>query len=108
MEKKCSLILDKEFIQYCKLNDIEDVEKLAKETFQKGFALLKYGDPPSAKLSEYNKNEYFSPKIPLYQTPPLINDEKKPVEDTKPPTEVKTPPTPKNPVKSSGNDIYDE
>lgn len=44
MEKKLSLILDKEFIEYCRINNIEDVEKFAKETFNKGFMLLKYGN----------------------------------------------------------------
>lgn len=44
MEKNSYLILDNEFLQYCKLNNIEDVEKLAKETFQRGFTQLKYGN----------------------------------------------------------------
>jgi len=44
-EKNC-LILDKEFLDYCKLNKISDVEKLARETFNKGFAILKYGETP--------------------------------------------------------------
>jgi len=43
MEKKFSLILDKEFIDYCKLNNIEDVEKFAREVFIKGFNITKYG-----------------------------------------------------------------
>ena len=46
MEKKFSLILDKEFIDYCTLNKIEDVEKYAKEVFTKGFNLVKYGSSP--------------------------------------------------------------
>jgi hypothetical protein len=44
-----SLILDDEFIQYCELNDIEDIEKLAKETFNRGFTILKYGSVPSVE-----------------------------------------------------------
>lgn len=48
-----SLILDNEFLQYCKLNNIEDIEKLAKETFNRGFAILKYGMVPSGtKIKE--------------------------------------------------------
>lgn len=48
-----SLILDNEFVQYCKLNNIEDIEKLAKETFDRGFAILKYGMVPSGiKIKE--------------------------------------------------------
>jgi len=48
MEKNNYLILDKEFLSYCKLNKIDDVEKLAKETFARGFMWLKYGSftPP--------------------------------------------------------------
>lgn len=42
-----SLTLDDEFIQYCKLNNIEDIEKLARTTFNRGFAILKYGETPS-------------------------------------------------------------
>lgn len=49
MEKKFTLILDKEFIQYCELNDITDIQKQAKETFARGFALLKYGEIPQGK-----------------------------------------------------------
>ena len=44
--KKNSLTLSDEFIQYCKLNNIEDIDKLAEKTFEKGFNLLKYGDKP--------------------------------------------------------------
>jgi hypothetical protein len=49
MEKKNYLILDDEFIQYCKLNNIEDIQKLAKETFNRGFTVLKYGEIPIIK-----------------------------------------------------------
>lgn len=47
MAKKYTLTLDKEFVQYCELNDIQDVDKKAKETFNRGFTLLKYGETPS-------------------------------------------------------------
>jgi len=48
-----SLILDNEFIQYCKLNNIEDINKLAKETFNRGFTILKYGMTPNvAKIKK--------------------------------------------------------
>ena len=49
MKQKSSLILDKEFIQYCELNNIDDVEKLAKDTFNRGFTILKYGETPFGK-----------------------------------------------------------
>jgi hypothetical protein len=47
MVKKYTLTLDKEFIQYCELNNIQDVDKKAKETFNRGFTILKYGETPS-------------------------------------------------------------
>ena len=46
MKKKNYLTLDDEFIKYCELNKIEDIEKLAKEVFNRGFTILKYGDKP--------------------------------------------------------------
>lgn len=46
MKQKTTLILDNEFIQYCELNKIENIDKLAKETFARGFSLLKYGEIP--------------------------------------------------------------
>ena len=47
MKKKNSLILDNEFILYCEINNIVDSDKLAKETFERGFSLLKYGETPA-------------------------------------------------------------
>jgi hypothetical protein len=47
MSLKPSLILDSEFLEYCKLNNIEDPNKLAKDTFKRGFAILKFGETPS-------------------------------------------------------------
>jgi hypothetical protein len=52
MKKKNSLILDNEFIQYCELNNIDDIDKTAKETFNRGFSLLKYGETPTGNLRE--------------------------------------------------------
>jgi hypothetical protein len=46
MKPKSTLILDSEFIQYCELNNIDNIDKLAKETFARGFSLLKYGETP--------------------------------------------------------------
>lgn len=46
MEKKYYLILDNDFIKYCELNNIEDIEKKAKEVFKQGFDILKYGNKP--------------------------------------------------------------
>jgi len=46
MSKRNLLTLGDEFLEYCRLNEIKDVEKLAKETFQRGFTILKYGETP--------------------------------------------------------------
>lgn len=46
MNKRNLLTLGDEFLEYCRLNEIKDVEKLAKETFQRGFTILKYGETP--------------------------------------------------------------
>ena len=46
MEKRYTLTLDKEFVLYCELNNIKDIDKTAKETFNRGFSLLKYGETP--------------------------------------------------------------
>ena len=51
MTEKNFLILDKEFLDYCKLNNITDIEKLARETFTKGFTILKYGETPGGGIS---------------------------------------------------------
>jgi len=50
--------LDDEFLEYCRLNNIDDVEQLAKDVFRRGFTLLKYGSKPT-----YDSiNDYFIPK----------------------------------------------
>lgn len=46
MKKKYSLILDDEFINYCKINNINDIETTAKKVFKRGFDILKYGEVP--------------------------------------------------------------
>lgn len=50
MKMKSYLMLDDEFIQYCKLNNIEDVEKFAKQVFDKGFTIIKHGEKPKISL----------------------------------------------------------
>ena len=56
-KQKISLILDKDFIQFCELNEIEDIVKLAKETFKRGFDLLKYGSMPEGELTSQDKGK---------------------------------------------------
>jgi len=55
MEKKNTLTLDKEFILYCELNKIKDINKIANETFNRGFSLLKYGETPYGNSIEKEK-----------------------------------------------------
>jgi hypothetical protein len=62
MKKKYSLILDDEFIKYCELNNITDIESLAKQTFKRGFTILKYGETPSSIKTE-TQNEPKPEKI---------------------------------------------
>lgn len=47
MKQKHTLTLDNEFIEYCKLNNITDIDKKAKEVFSRGFTILKFGETPS-------------------------------------------------------------
>lgn len=74
MTKKNYLILDNEFIEYCKLNNIDDIDKLAKEVFNKGFTILKYGDSPpivdSKTKTKGKKNKQLP--IPQVSPPPTI------------------------------------
>jgi len=44
------------------LNEIEDVEKLAKETFKRGFDLLKYGSMPEGELTKQDKEKVVKKK----------------------------------------------
>ena len=93
MKAKHSLTLDKEFIQYCELNKITDIDKLAKETFQKGFNLLKYGDTPVVKKKVVKK---------------VKKKVKEEVKDTKTVNKTNTSPTVKKTIKPRENDLYDE
>ena len=45
--QKSFLTLDNEFLKYCEINNIIDPEKLAKEIFQRGFFIIKYGETPN-------------------------------------------------------------
>ena len=67
-----SLILDDEFIQFCKLNKIEDIEKTARETFKRGFDLLKYGNIPMGEISSQDREKVVPepPKRTISSVPP--------------------------------------
>lgn len=107
MKKKSSLILDDDFIQYCKLNNIDDVEKLAADTFKKGFDLLKYGETPvvSFKMEEFMKNPIYTPYIP---TPPLPEPPKEEITDRQVESDRVTRHIPSNGLKPMNSELYDE
>jgi len=52
MKPKSTLTLDNEFIQYCELNNITNIEKQAQDTFNRGFTLLKYGETPTGNKTK--------------------------------------------------------
>lgn len=70
MKKKKYLILSDEFIQFCKLNDIEDVEGHAENIFNKAFTIEKYGEMGNIK----KKSEKPKPKIKPSPQPNPNND----------------------------------
>lgn len=59
MEKKNCLTLSKEFLDFCRLNDKENIEKYAEEVFNIGFNVVKYG----AKFNMIREEEKIKPKI---------------------------------------------
>jgi len=73
MKKKSSLTLDNEFLLYCEINGIENIDKLAKETFERGFSLLKYGETPTGNSTIKEKIvEVIKEVIIEKQLPPEI------------------------------------
>lgn len=73
MKKKNSLTLDNEFLLYCEINGIENIDKLAKETFERGFSLLKYGETPTGNSTIKEKIvEVIKEVIVEKQLPPEI------------------------------------
>lgn len=57
MKKKLYLTLDDEFIKYCEINDITDIEELAKKVFNRGFTIEKYGEIASTPKQNSVQNE---------------------------------------------------
>ena len=65
MEKKYTLTLDKEFILYCELNEIKDIDQLANNTFTRGFTLLKYGETPVGNVKVKEKIVEVIKEVPV-------------------------------------------
>jgi hypothetical protein len=106
MKQKNTLILDDEFIQYCKLNGIDDVEKFAKEIFNKGFTLIKYGDRPDIKieppeiLSKEELIKKWEDAVVLGGLKPMEKEQEEKIENIiKPNTQQ---------IVKKENDLYDE
>ena len=79
MKKKNSLTLDDEFLEYCRLNNIDDVEKLAKDTFNRGFTILKYGETPfglkpSEKIVEKEVRVEIIKEVPVEKIVEVIKE----------------------------------
>ena len=47
MKKKHSLTLSKEFLDFCELNQIDKIDDLARDTFERGFTIVKFGETPA-------------------------------------------------------------
>lgn len=83
-----SLILDDEFLEYCKLNNIEDIEKFAREVFNRGFTIIKYGTIPGYIKADIvvNTQEQSAPSIKgiveRYTKDPAAKKDEPPVVDT--------------------------
>ena len=62
-----TITLSKEFIEYCKLNDINDIDKFVNEVFQRGFTIMKYGAIPNSfmgvEVTELKSNHILEPAI---------------------------------------------
>jgi hypothetical protein len=52
MKRKNYLTLDNEFLSYCELNSVDNIEKFAKEVFNRGFNIVKYGETPMGFSNE--------------------------------------------------------
>ena len=68
--------MDNEFLQYCELNDIKDIDKLAKETFNRGFTILKYGETPFGKqqIKEVEKIVEVIKEVPVEKIVEVIKE----------------------------------
>jgi signal recognition particle GTPase len=72
MVPKYSLTLDNEFIKYCEINNIENPETFAKQVFQRGFTIIKYGETPKG----FQSNERIIEKEVIKEVPVEVIVEK--------------------------------
>jgi radical SAM superfamily enzyme len=68
-------MLDDEFIRYCELNNITDIEGTAKKIFQRGFTIEKYGETPTtAKGKEVEVIKEVIKEIPVEKIVEIIKE----------------------------------
>ena len=68
-------MLESEFIQFCELNGITNIEETAKKIFQQGFTIYKYGMHPPIKINpEPTKEVIVTKKEPVIKKDPLYNE----------------------------------
>jgi valyl-tRNA synthetase len=74
MKKKHTITIDDEFILYCQLNNIDNIEKLAKETFNKGFSSLKYPETPISSKREKIIEKEIIKEVPVEKIVEVIRE----------------------------------
>jgi hypothetical protein len=73
MVQKHTLTLDNEFITYCKLNNINDIDMFAKQVFNRGFTIIKHGETP--KINPLKEDVFIKPEKPTVTEKTKIIDE---------------------------------
>lgn len=55
------LILNEEFLNFCKLNNVNDINQFAEKVFQRGFTIEKYGETPKGiKITNTSNDDEIS------------------------------------------------
>lgn len=73
-KNKTTLNLDDEFLQYCLINNIKDIDKLAKQTFNNGFSLLKYPNTPINTTKEKIIEKEIIKEVPVEKIVEVIKE----------------------------------
>lgn len=117
MQKKYCLTLDKEFLEFVELNNIEDPKEFLIECYKKGFNIMKYGEKPQGieppkndnielkkEIEELKKQVRYIQVEKIEDKPDVIQQMK--VTPTPVPTEKPIPT--KKTIKIDREDLYDE
>lgn len=117
MAKKYCLTLDKEFLEFVELNDIEDPKAFLIECYKKGFNIMKYGEKPNVQETSKNDNTELKKEIEeLKKQVRYIQVEKieekpnviKQMKATSTPEPTEKPIPTKKTIKIDKEDLYDE